>query len=169
VTADPNVSAALRALEALTVEQRGLVFCWFCDGCYAYVGPGDTHRCEHGSAVWPHAVPPREAMKPEQRAEFAQLKADVADLRSRVEALMSGEEPWLPPTGRYSFDVIDVGGRWQAIAVDEGDTTDRREGKLRATKWAAIIDAWSIALALEMETSASLREQLREADGDIPF
>jgi hypothetical protein len=101
------------------------------------------------------------------------IRAELADLRSRVEALESGEKLWLPPSGRYGFDVVEVHGRWQALAVDEGDTTDRREGKLRATKWAAIIDAWSIALAMEMETSAALREQYEVRgpgdDGDIPF
>jgi hypothetical protein len=44
----PSVRAAYQALLALTVEQRGLVLCWFCDVCHVYVGPGDCHSCKRG-------------------------------------------------------------------------------------------------------------------------
>ncbi len=38
---------ATRLLMLLTEEQRGLVLCWFCPGCWRYVGPGDFCHCRN--------------------------------------------------------------------------------------------------------------------------
>lgn len=47
---------AMDALMTMTPHERGLVLCWFCDACYEYVGPGDTHRCTRlGSVIYPPA------------------------------------------------------------------------------------------------------------------
>jgi hypothetical protein len=35
-----------RLLMGLNEAQRGLVLCWFCNGCRRYVGPGDSCTCE---------------------------------------------------------------------------------------------------------------------------
>jgi len=41
------MSEAYRLLMLLTEEQRGLVLCWFCSGCWRYVGPGDVCHCKN--------------------------------------------------------------------------------------------------------------------------
>lgn len=32
-------------LMRLSDRQRGLILCWFCQGCHRYVGPGDCCHC----------------------------------------------------------------------------------------------------------------------------
>lgn len=47
----PKTKQAMDALMALTPHERGLVLCWFCRACHAYVGPGDEgHRCPEQDA-----------------------------------------------------------------------------------------------------------------------
>lgn len=43
--ASPAAREAFLLLMSLSEEQRGLVLCWFCNGCNRYVGPGDACRC----------------------------------------------------------------------------------------------------------------------------
>lgn len=79
---DPKVRAAFQALLELTDEQRGLVLCWFCDACHVHVGPGDAHKCEHGSNVWPPAnEEPAEVAKPTAPATVHMLAKTLRSLR----------------------------------------------------------------------------------------
>lgn len=43
----PEMKLALSTLKSLTEIQRGRILCWFCSGCYRYVGPGDYCHCEN--------------------------------------------------------------------------------------------------------------------------
>lgn len=42
---------AYALLRSMSPEQRGRVLCWFCDRCYAYVGPGQNMTCDGGHHV----------------------------------------------------------------------------------------------------------------------
>lgn len=33
------------AFKSLTDGERGMIACWFCQGCWRYVGPGDVCHC----------------------------------------------------------------------------------------------------------------------------
>lgn len=37
---------AYNRLMQLTLFQRGLIFCWFCQDCYEYIPPGGKHNCK---------------------------------------------------------------------------------------------------------------------------
>lgn len=41
----PKVVRAYQAMKDLTDFERSLVMCWFCAGCWRYVGPGDNCHC----------------------------------------------------------------------------------------------------------------------------
>ncbi len=41
------MQTAFKLLLGMTVAERGLVLCWFCDECCSYVPPGET-CCEGG-------------------------------------------------------------------------------------------------------------------------
>lgn len=39
------VRVAFAAMKVLTDDERGEVMCWFCSGCFRYIGPGVTCHC----------------------------------------------------------------------------------------------------------------------------
>lgn len=41
---------AFSALEGLSKHDRGLVMCWFCDDCAAYIPPGKSCKCNPNAA-----------------------------------------------------------------------------------------------------------------------
>jgi hypothetical protein len=43
----PDMRQAFNLLLKLTEEQRGLILCWFCNGCKRYMGPGDYCYCDN--------------------------------------------------------------------------------------------------------------------------
>lgn len=46
-TINDAMRTAYQALRDLTDEQRGQILCWFCRGCYRYMGPGEVCHCEN--------------------------------------------------------------------------------------------------------------------------
>lgn len=42
-----EMSRAFKLLKGMSEEQRGLILCWFCNGCRRYVGPGEVCHCEN--------------------------------------------------------------------------------------------------------------------------
>jgi len=39
------IKQVMANLLVMTEHERGLVLCWFCNGCHRYVGPGDSCHC----------------------------------------------------------------------------------------------------------------------------
>lgn len=51
-----DVRNALDVFLKLSEPERRAVLCWFCDACAAYVGPGESHYCSMGSAIYPPKI-----------------------------------------------------------------------------------------------------------------
>ncbi len=45
-----EMRTAYTLLREMSGEQRARLFCWFCPGCFRYVGPGDSCPGQSGRA-----------------------------------------------------------------------------------------------------------------------
>lgn len=48
-------AAAFQALLALNAKDRGMVLCWFCSRCSAFIGPGESVH-DPGGPDWPRCA-----------------------------------------------------------------------------------------------------------------